>query len=105
VAALGQFQQQTLYALLRLGDKAYGMRIWEELEERTEGSVAVGAVYATLERLQNKGYVSSHLGEPTPERGGRAKRYYTITGTGARALQETEQAFVNLRAWAPREQI
>ena len=99
---LGPFQQQMLYALLRLGEKAYGMRIWQELEERTGDRVTVGAVYATLERLERKGLVSSRLAEPTPERGGRAKRYYSITGVGVRALQDSERAFANLRTLVPR---
>ena len=94
------FEKELFQALLRLGDKAYGMNIWQELEERTEGPVAVGAVYATLERLERKGYVSSHLGAATAERGGRAKRYYSITGTGALALQQSGRPFMTLRPLA-----
>jgi DNA-binding PadR family transcriptional regulator len=101
---LGPFQQQLLYVVLHLGEKAYGMRIWQELEERTGEAVIVGGVYTSLERLERKGFVSSRLGDPTPERGGRAKRYYSITGAGARALQESERAFAtfaNLRTLVP----
>src|SRR5437899_567720 len=90
-----------LYALLRLGEKAYGMRVWRELEERTGDPVTVGAVYATLERLERKGLVSSRLGDPTPERGGRAKRYYSITGAGATALQESARVVRNLQRLVP----
>jgi DNA-binding PadR family transcriptional regulator len=100
-SGLGPFQQQLLYVLLRLGDKAYGMTVWEELEKRTGHSIIVGAVYTTLERLERKGFVSSHLADPTPARGGRAKRYYSITGAGARALQESERAVAKLRALKP----
>ena len=102
MASLGQFQQQLLYALLRLGDRAYGMRIWQELEERTKSPVAIGAVYATLERLERKGFVSSRLGDPTPRRGGRAKRYYSLTGAGAAALQQSERAIASLQTLIPK---
>jgi DNA-binding PadR family transcriptional regulator len=95
--SLGQFQQQVLYALIRAGDDAYGKRIWDELEARTGNSIAVGAVYATLDRLERKGFVSSRVGDPTPERGGRAKRYFSLTGAGAAALQQTERALLRLR--------
>jgi PadR family transcriptional regulator PadR len=100
--ALGPFQQQVLYVLLRLGEKAYGMSIWKELEERTGEAKTIGAVYSTLERLERRGYVSSRMGDPTPERGGRAKRYYSITGAGARALQDSERTFMNVRSLVPR---
>jgi DNA-binding PadR family transcriptional regulator len=96
-SGLGPFQQQLLYVLLRLGEQAYGKSIWEELEKRTGHSVAIGAVYSSLERLERKGFVSSRVGDPTPERGGRAKRYYSITGAGARALQESERVLTSLR--------
>jgi DNA-binding PadR family transcriptional regulator len=99
--ALGPFQQQVLYVLLRLGEKAYGMSIWQELEERTGEAKTIGAVYSTLERLERRGYVSSRMGDPTPERGGRAKRYYSITGAGAMALQESERMVMNLRRLVP----
>jgi DNA-binding PadR family transcriptional regulator len=81
--ALGPFQQHVLYVLLRLGEKAYGMTIWRELQSRTGEAKSIGAVYSTLKRLERKGFVSSWVGDPTPERGGRAKRYYSITGAGA----------------------
>jgi DNA-binding PadR family transcriptional regulator len=100
--ALGPFQQQVLYVLLRLGEQAYGMSIWQELEERTGASVAIGAVYSTLERLERKGFVASRMGASTPERGGRAKRYFSITGTGASALQESARVVADLRNLAPR---
>jgi DNA-binding PadR family transcriptional regulator len=100
--ALGPFQQHVLYVLLRLGEKAYGMKIWQELQDRTGEAKSIGAVYSTLERLERKGFVSSWVGDPTPERGGRAKRYYSITGAGARALQESERMVTSLRTLLPR---
>ena len=99
--ALGPFQQQVLYVLLRLGEKAYGMSIWQELEERTGEAKTIGAVYSTLERLERRGFVSSRMGDPTPERGGRAKRYYSITGAGASALQESERVVRSLQRLVP----
>lgn len=82
---LGEFEQIVLLAVLRLGKNAYGVTIWEEIEKRTGRSVMMGAVYATLERLESKCYISSKFGAPTPERGGRAKRFFKITAQGARA--------------------
>jgi PadR family transcriptional regulator PadR len=71
---LGEFEQIVLLAVLRLGKNAYGVTIWEEIERRAERPVMIGAVYATLDRLEAKRYISSKVGDPTPERGGRAKR-------------------------------
>ena len=96
--ALGPFQQQVLYVLLHSGEKAYGMNIWQELQDRTGETKSIGAVYSTLERLERRGFTSSWMGNPTPERGGRAKRYYSITGAGALALQESERMVMNLRS-------
>lgn len=101
-SGLGPFQQQLLYALLRLGDQAYGMSIWEELEKRTGQSLSIGAVYVSLERLERKGFVTSHMGDPTPQRGGRAKRHYLITGAGAQALQDSERFVACLKSLVPR---
>jgi len=67
------------------------MMVRREIEERTGRNVSIGAVYATLERLETKGYVSSSIGEPTPERGGRAKRLFRLQAAGRRALQVSEQ--------------
>jgi PadR family transcriptional regulator PadR len=76
---LGNFELMVILALIRLGDNAYGVPISEELEKRTGRDVAIGSVYAALERLEDKGFVTSELGEATPERGGRAKRYFRVT--------------------------
>jgi PadR family transcriptional regulator PadR len=94
---LGEFEHIVLLALLRLGKQAYGMRIRQEIEQRTGRSVAIGAVYATLDRMEAKGYVSSRRGEPTAERGGRAKRFFRIEAEGAEALKRSEEALSRMR--------
>jgi len=89
---LGEFEQIVLVALLRLGTTAYGMAVRREIEQRTGRRVSIGAVYATLERLEGKGYASSFAGEPTAARGGRAKRFFRIEADGQRALRESQEA-------------
>ena len=84
---LGDFEQIVLLALLRCGDEAYGVPIWRELEARTGREISIAAVYKTLERLEVKGLVRSKIGEPTAERGGRAKRLYAVSPSGLRALR------------------
>ena len=79
---LGNFELMVMLVLIRLGDNAYGVPISEELEKRTGRDVAIGSVYAALERLEDKGFVTSELGEPTAERGGRAKKYFHVTARG-----------------------
>lgn len=88
---LGPHEQLILLAILRIGEGAYGMTIRREVEQRTGRKLSIGSVYTTLERLQRKGYVRSRLGEPTMERGGRAKRHYRITASGERALRESHE--------------
>lgn len=99
---LGIFEQAVLLALLRpqteLGKEAYGRAILKEVEHRVGREVAAGAVYATLDRLEAKGYVSSELGPGTPVRGGRPKRHYRIEGEGVRALTAVRAA--TDRLWA-----
>lgn len=94
--ALGSFEQLVLLALVHLGDGAYGVPVRFEIEQRTGRAVSLGAVYATLERLEAKGLVASRRGEPTAERGGRAKRYFALTGEGAVVLRESCQALSNM---------
>jgi DNA-binding PadR family transcriptional regulator len=89
---LGEFEQLVLLALIRLGDEAYGMSVRRELEARAGRDVSIGAVYATLDRLESKGLVRSRIGDPSADRGGRAKRCFIITGAGARALERSQQA-------------
>jgi DNA-binding PadR family transcriptional regulator len=85
--ALGDFEQLVLLALVRLGDEAYGVAIHAAIVERAGRTVTVAAVYKTLERLEDKGFAASSLGEPTAERGGRRKKYFQIRPAGLRALR------------------
>ena len=84
--ALGEFEALILFALVRLEDRAYGATIHKEIEDRTGRSVAIGAVYTGLARLQRNGYVTARLGEPTAARGGRRKKFYRLEPDGAVAL-------------------
>src|SRR3984885_6384651 len=93
---LGEFELIVLLALMRLGDDAYGVPISREIEDRSGQEVALGSVYAALERLEEKGLVSSVMGEPTPERGGRAKRFFHVTAKGLREVRETQTALKKL---------
>jgi len=91
--SLGQFEQLVLTAILTLKDNAYGVTIHQKVEELTQPkSVSMGAIYVTLDRLEDKGFVSSRLSDPTPERGGRSKRHYQLQALGERALQESMAA-------------
>jgi PadR family transcriptional regulator, regulatory protein PadR len=98
---LGEFELLALLALLRLGENAYGVPIAREIEARTGREVGIGSVYAALERLERKGLVSSDIGEPTPERGGRAKRYFRVTNAGLRQVRKTREALVSLWQGVP----
>ena len=89
---LGEFEHIIVLALLRLDDRAYGVTVRQEIELRTKREVSIGAVYATLDRLERKGYVKSHYGEPTPERGGRSKRFFRVTARGVAAVNRTQRA-------------
>lgn len=89
---LGEFEQLVLLALVRLGTEAYGVSIRDEIEQRARRDVALGAVYTTLLRLENKGLAASRLGDPTPERGGRRKKFYRPTAAGQRALRASLEA-------------
>jgi PadR family transcriptional regulator, regulatory protein PadR len=93
---LGEFELLVMLTVIRLGEGAYGVPITREIEQRTGRDVAFGTVYATLERLQKKGLIRSDLGDPTPERGGRAKRYFRITSPGLRTVRETKQSLIGL---------
>jgi PadR family transcriptional regulator PadR len=92
----GEFEQVVLLAVARLKDEAYGMAIREEIAERTGRDVGIGSVYSALDRMETKGMVSSSLGAPTPERGGRAKRYYRLEPEGASALNRAREMFASL---------
>lgn len=94
--SLSSFELMVLLAVLRLGDDAYGTPIARELEERRGRVVLIGSVYAALDRLQRKRLVSFTMGDPTPERGGRAKKYFKVTAKGLREARETQSALVGL---------
>jgi DNA-binding PadR family transcriptional regulator len=93
---LGEFELIVILAVLRLGDEAYGVTVRREIETRTGRDVSIGAVYATLDRLEAKGCVRSELGGPTAERGGRSKRFFRVTGKGVAAVNRTHAAVQNL---------
>ena len=94
--ALGTNDLMILLALMRLGDDAYGVPIARELEECVGHVVALASVYASLERLVERGLVTSELGEPTAERGGRAKKYFRITRRGLREVRSAKQLLITL---------
>lgn len=94
--SLGEFEHLVLLAILRLGADAYGMRVRREIADRTGRDVTIGAVYATLDRLEAKGLVASEIGEPTPERGGRAKRSFRLTGTGIEAVNRAQENLLSM---------
>ena len=93
---LNSFELMVLLAIIRLDDTAYGVTISHELEETTGRDVVLGSVYNALDRLEDKGLVSSKLGDPTPERGGRAKRFFTVTARGVREAHATQEALTAL---------
>ena len=86
---LGEFEQLLLFAVLRLGERAYGVRIRQEIVRRTGKEVSAGAVYTGLDRLQARGYVASRQAESSPSRRGRPRKYYRVEPEGARALAAT----------------
>jgi DNA-binding PadR family transcriptional regulator len=88
---LGTFEQAVLLSILRLREQGYGRAILKEVQRRTGRESAAGAVYATLERLEAKGLVSSRLGSGTPIRDGRPRRYYTVTAAGVTALNDARE--------------
>jgi PadR family transcriptional regulator PadR len=95
-AYLGEFEHIVLLAVLRLGDTAYGVTVRQEIEIRTGRDVSIGAIYATLSRLEAKGLVKSRAGEPTPERGGRAKRLFRVTALGRRSVNEAQRVLARM---------
>ena len=94
---LGQIEQLVLIAVLRLGDEAYGMSVFEALRTAAYPSISFGSVYTALERLTWKGYLKSHLGEPIASRGGRAKKYFRVTELGKKVLDATEETIRRAR--------
>jgi PadR family transcriptional regulator, regulatory protein PadR len=96
--SLGALEHIVLLAVMRLGSDAYGMTVRREIEHATGRDVSIGAVYATLVRLEAKGFVTSHTGEPTAERGGRAKRHFRMTAEGKAALKSTHAIILKMSA-------
>jgi PadR family transcriptional regulator PadR len=91
-AILGEFEQLVLLALLRQGREAYGVSVCGDITSRTGRDVSLGAVYKTLDRLEDKGLVASWVGEPTPERGGRRKKHFRLLAAGERAVKQSVSA-------------
>ncbi len=89
---LGEFEQLVLLAILRLGTNAYGMTIRREIEKRAGRRTSIGALYLTLDRMEQKDFIRSELGEATPERGGRAKRFFAVNPSGREALKKSLEA-------------
>lgn len=93
---LGSFELMVLLAVLRLEDEAYGVPISREIEGDSGRDVSVASVYAALQRLEEKALISSRFGDPTPERGGRAKKYFRVSAKGMREVQRTQRALTRL---------
>ena len=96
--SLGALEHVVMLAVMRLGSEAYGMTVRREIRNATGRDISIGAVYATLVRLESKGFVKSYAGEPTAERGGRAKRYFSMTADGKGALRNTHEAILKMSA-------
>ena len=94
--SLGEFEQVALLAILRLGGNAYGVTIGAEITACTRREPAPGALYTTLDRLEDKGLVTSRLGDPTPQRGGRAKRYFVVSSKGLASITRAQQSYRRL---------
>jgi PadR family transcriptional regulator, regulatory protein PadR len=83
---LGEFEELVLLTIVALNDDAYGVAIQQDIEKRSDRNISIGALHSTITRLEEKGFVTSYMGEPTQERGGRRKRYFEITYAGKVAL-------------------
>ena len=94
--SLGEFEQVVLLAILRLDDHAYGVSIREEITACTEREPSPGALYTTLDRLEEHGYLTSRFGDPTPQRGGRAKRFFEVTKQGVKAVARVQRGYRKL---------
>ena len=93
---MGEFEQTVLLAILRLSDNAYGVTIRIEIMECTRREPAPGALYTTLDRMEGKGLVRSRIGDPSPQRGGRAKRYFVVTRKGRAAIVNAQRLYRRL---------
>lgn len=92
----GEFEQMVLVALLHLGEDAYGVPVVDEIHRRTGREVLRPAVYVALRRLEKKGLVQSRMGEPRAERGGRARKHYTVTTSGLRLVRDARAAWLSM---------
>ena len=97
---LGEFEQVLLLALFTSADESYGVEIRRAIEDRTGRLVSPGAIYTALDRLERRGLVASRLGDPTPERGGKRKRYYRLEPEGARAVTESQRVLARMAGGA-----
>ena len=88
---IGSLELSALLSVVRLGDEAYGLAVRADLAERTGRELSVGAVYTTLQRLEDKGFLRSHASAPLPVRGGRSRRHYVLTGAGGKAIRDAER--------------
>jgi DNA-binding PadR family transcriptional regulator len=98
---LTDFELIILLAILRVGDNAYGVSIASEIEKTGGRQVLLAAIYTALDRLEDNGLVTSTYGDPTPERGGRAKRFFKVMPKGLKAVKETQRSFVSLWTGIP----
>src|SRR5262247_3985376 len=96
VSTLGEFEQVVLLAILRLGDEAYGVTVRDVIADRTHRRPTAGHLYTTLDRLEERGLVTSRFGDPTPQRGGRAKRYFKVTAAGLKAVARVQRGYQRL---------
>lgn len=97
--SLGGFEELVLLTVYALGDSAYGVTVQERLEHEAERAISLGAVYASLDRLEVKGYLTSTLGDATPQRGGRRKRHFAVTADGVHALERARHVRERILAW------
>jgi DNA-binding PadR family transcriptional regulator len=98
---LGELEQLVLLAVMHQGDDAYAVSIGDEIEARTGIALARGSIYVALHRLSRKGYLTSRMADSTPERGGKAKRCFALSASGAKALRTAEQTLARMRAVRP----
>jgi PadR family transcriptional regulator PadR len=96
--SLGTLELSALLAVARLGDAAYGLAVRQDLSDRAGREYSVGAIYTTLQRLEDKGLLTSRASEPLPIRGGRSRRHFRVTGAGARAIRDAERQAASM--WA-----
>ena len=96
--SLGSLELATLLTVARLADEAYGLAVRHDIADRTGRDYSVGAVYTTLQRLEDKGLLTSHASDPLPVRGGRSRRHFTLTAAGRRAIREAQREAASL--WA-----